>query len=187
MTTMSVVGECFFWYRLTRVVPDNFHRAVKWLCVCVCVCSLCGMPASWVICSANVFSLLHIFRIVFSALTLLVGQQEGHPACKNTEWWGAGMVICLGRGADLHMAQLMQCHSLSLAPVPLWYWLTWVVPDIGPLNGCCSYIFNGQISHPIIHGSARLPPPRGNACCQGDRAVHPTVQGHCWCKNLGGQ
>jgi len=33
MTTMSVVGECFFWYRLTRVVPDNFHRAVKRLCV----------------------------------------------------------------------------------------------------------------------------------------------------------
>jgi len=28
-------------------------------------------------------------------LTLLVGQQEGHPACKKTEWWGAGMVICL--------------------------------------------------------------------------------------------
>jgi len=31
----------------------------------------------------------------FSALTLLVGRQEGHPACKKTEWWGAGMVICL--------------------------------------------------------------------------------------------
>ena len=43
----------------------------------------------------------------FSALTLLVGRQEGHPACKKTEWWGAGMVICLERGADLHMAQLM--------------------------------------------------------------------------------
>ena len=38
---------------------------------------------------------------------LLVGQQEGHPACKKTEWWGAGMVICLQQGADLHMAQLM--------------------------------------------------------------------------------
>jgi len=25
-------------------------------------------------------------------------------ACKKTEWWGAGMVICLERGADLHMA-----------------------------------------------------------------------------------
>jgi len=38
-----------------------------------------------------------------SALTLLVGQQEGHPAYKK-EWWGAGMVICLERGADLYMA-----------------------------------------------------------------------------------
>jgi len=40
----------------------------------------------------------------FSALTLLVGRQEGHPACKKTEWWGAGVVVCLERGADLHMA-----------------------------------------------------------------------------------
>jgi len=30
----------------------------------------------------------------FSALTLLVGRQEGHPACKKL-WWGVGMVICL--------------------------------------------------------------------------------------------
>ena len=45
--------------------------------------------------------------IAFSALTLLVGRQEGHPACKKTEWWGDGMVICLVRGADLHIAQLM--------------------------------------------------------------------------------
>ena len=33
--------------------------------------------------------------VSFSALTLLVG------------WWGVGVVICLERGADLHMAQLM--------------------------------------------------------------------------------
>jgi len=39
---------------------------------------------------------------------LLVGWQEGHPACKKTEWWGEpGVFICLGRGADLHVAQLM--------------------------------------------------------------------------------
>ena len=43
----------------------------------------------------------------FSALTLLVGRQEGHPACKKLEWWGAGVVICLEQGADLNMAQLM--------------------------------------------------------------------------------
>ena len=41
------------------------------------------------------------------ALTLLVGRQEGHPACKKTEWWGDGMVISMERGADLHMAQLV--------------------------------------------------------------------------------
>ena len=77
----------------------------------------------------------------FSALTLLVGWQEGHPACKKTEWWGAGMVICLERDADLHMAQLMPL-ALSLASVksrlvlPFWYRLTRVVLDKGPLNGC---------------------------------------------------
>jgi len=43
----------------------------------------------------------------FRALTLLVGWQEGHPAYKRTEWWDAGVVICLERGADLHVAQLM--------------------------------------------------------------------------------
>jgi len=35
----------------------------------------------------------------FNAFTLLVGWQEGHPACKKTEWWGTGMVICLEWGA----------------------------------------------------------------------------------------
>ena len=43
----------------------------------------------------------------FSALMLLVGLQEGHPACKTLEWWGTGVVICLERDADLHMAALM--------------------------------------------------------------------------------
>jgi len=43
----------------------------------------------------------------YSALTLLVRRQEGHPARKKTESWDAGVVICLERGADLYMAQLM--------------------------------------------------------------------------------
>ena len=45
--------------------------------------------------------------VAFSALILLVGRQEGHPVCKKTERWGAGVVICLERDADLHMAQLI--------------------------------------------------------------------------------
>jgi len=49
--------------------------------------------------------------VAFSALTLLVGRQEGHPACKKLECSGAGVVICLERDADLHMAQLMPLPS----------------------------------------------------------------------------
>ena len=45
--------------------------------------------------------------LAFSAWTLLVGRQKVRPACKKLEWWGAGVVICLERSADLHVAQLM--------------------------------------------------------------------------------
>ena len=45
--------------------------------------------------------------MTFSALTLLVGRQKVHPACVKLSGGGAGMVICLKRGADLHMVQLM--------------------------------------------------------------------------------
>ena len=33
----------------------------------------------------------------------------------KTEWWGAGMVICLERGAHLHMAQLMMPLPLTVS------------------------------------------------------------------------
>jgi len=76
--------------------------------------------------------------LAFSVFTLLVGWQEGHPACKKNEWWDAGMVICLGWGANLHVAQLMStvsCCSKSRLVLPFWYRFTRVVPDKGPLNG----------------------------------------------------
>ena len=78
----------------------------------------------------------------FSALTLLVGRQEGHLACKKTEWWGAGVVICLEWVADLHMVQLMpvpltvSCFSKIQIDFTFWYQLTRVIPDKGPLNRC---------------------------------------------------
>ena len=41
-------------------------------------------------------------------MTLLVGWQEGHPACKKRSGGVlAWLSVCLERGADLHMAQLM--------------------------------------------------------------------------------
>jgi len=51
--------------------------------------------------------MLYARQSSLQCLTLLVGRQEGHPACKKLEWCDAGVVICLERGADLHMAQLM--------------------------------------------------------------------------------
>ena len=60
----------------------------------------------------------------------------------QAEWWGAGVVICLELGADLHMAQLMPlpltvcCYSKSRSVLPFWYRLTRVVPEKGPLNVC---------------------------------------------------
>jgi len=66
---------------------------------------------------------------------LLVGRQEGHPACKKTEWWDAVVVMCLGQGADLHMTKLMplpltiSCSTESRLVLPFWCQLTWVVLD----------------------------------------------------------
>jgi len=81
----------------------------------------------------------------FSALTLLVGRQEGHPACKN---WVVGCWHGYLSGARCRLVchWWCHCHSLSLAPVksrlvlPFWYRLTWVVLDKGPLSGCMYFV-----------------------------------------------
>jgi len=81
----------------------------------------------------------------FSALTLLVGRQEGHPACKKLEWWGAGVVICLERGADLHMAQLMPLPLAVCCFSKIQIGFTSLVLahlgslGKGPLNGCVCF------------------------------------------------
>jgi len=84
---------------------------------------------------------MHVW-FAFSALTLLVGRQEGHPACKKHK--SGGVLVWLSVCSEVQtciMAQLMPLPPLSLASVksrfvlPFWYWLTWVVPDKGPLNG----------------------------------------------------
>ena len=50
---------------------------------------------------------VYLLTTAITALMLLVGWQEGHPVCKKTEWWGADVVVCLERDAELHAAQLM--------------------------------------------------------------------------------
>ena len=70
------------------------------------------------------------------------------PSVSMPEWWGAGVVICLERGTDLHVAQLMPLPlSLSLASVksrlvlPFSYRLTWVVPEKGRYTGVCVCVY----------------------------------------------
>jgi len=78
----------------------------------------------------------------FSALSLLVGRQEGHPACKNLSDGGAGVVICLERGAELHMAQLMSLPLTVSCFSKIQIGFAFLVPahlgspGKGPLNGC---------------------------------------------------
>ena len=73
---------------------------------------------------------------------MLVGQQEGHPACKKLS---GGVLAWLSVWSEEQICirpSWCYCHSLPLASVksrlvlPFWYRLTWVVPDKGPLNGC---------------------------------------------------
>jgi len=87
-------------------------------------------------------------------LTLLVGRQEGHPACKKLEWWGAGVVICLELGADLHMAQLMPSPLTVSCFSEIQIGFTFLVPaDTGipgkravkrvcVLSICCSHVYS---------------------------------------------
>jgi len=86
------------------------------------------------------YSILTYFT--FSALTLLVGRQEGHPACKKLS---SGVLVWLSAWSEVQTCiwpSEFHCHSLSLASVksrlvlPFWYRLTWIVLDKGPLNGC---------------------------------------------------
>jgi len=47
---------------------------------------------------------LHNLLQCFDAVGWAAGRASG---LQKTEWWGAGVVVCLEQGADLHMVQLM--------------------------------------------------------------------------------
>jgi len=59
----------------------------------------------------------------------------------KTEGWGAGVVICLVRGADLHTAQPMPLPLTVYCFSKIQIGFTFLVPshpdpEKGPLNGC---------------------------------------------------
>jgi len=121
---------CLLWWRRhTSVVAVDSRRQRVWrhlqhslrfvvcfLTVILLLAALWSGPASEMdfICSecsckvALCPTLYYMYLQCFDAVGWAAGRASG---LYKTEWWGAGVVICLERGADLHVAQLM--------PVPL--------------------------------------------------------------------
>ena len=104
-------------------------------------------------------SLLHLFFVAitygketyaFSALMLLVGRQEEHPACKKLSGVLLAWLSVWSEVQTCIWPSWCHCHSLSLASVKsrlilsFWYRLTWVVPDKGPLNVCSSNLWKSK-------------------------------------------
>ena len=88
----------------------------------------------------------------FSALTLLVGWQERHRPLKNLSGGVLAWISVWSKVQTCICSSWCHCHSLSLASVesrlvlPFWYWLTRVVPEKGPLNGCvCVGVYSCNI------------------------------------------
>jgi len=112
--------HCDRWHLLHGLfVRDNLNTLLTW---------------TWI--------LLVCMMWAFSALKLLVGRQEGRPACKKLS---CEVLAWLSVCSEVHTCIWLswcRCHSLSLASVksrlvlPFWYRLTQVVSEKGPLNGC---------------------------------------------------
>ena len=72
-----------------------------------------------------------------------LGGRKGIRHVKKTEWWGAGVIICLERGAELHMAQRMPLPLTISCLSKIQIGFTFLVPahlgcpGKGPLNRCC--------------------------------------------------
>ena len=104
------------------------------------------------------------FRLAFSALTLLAGRQEEHPACKNWlmrcwcgYWRQEEHPACKNWVTRCWCGYLSgaKCRSFAYGPadaaaspnpiilksrlvLPFWYWLTQVVLEKRLWNGCSS-------------------------------------------------
>jgi len=70
-----------------------------------------------------------------------LGGRKGIRPVKKPEWWGAGVVICLELGADLHIVQLMPLPLTVSCFSKIQVGFTFLVPAHsgsprrGPLNG----------------------------------------------------
>jgi len=127
------------------------------VCVCVCVCvlpfTIAGIEACTLvkyiykqvrhmlgrICFSDLF--IHVEIVPSVLCRCWLGGREGIQPVKKL-WWGTGMVICLERDVDLHMAQLMPLLLTVSCFSKIQIGFTFLVPahlgspGNGPLNGC---------------------------------------------------
>ena len=88
------------------------------------------------------FSIFVLDRFAFSAVMLLVGRQEGHPACKKLSGGVLAWLSVRGKVRTCIWPSWCHCHSLSLASVNAdWFYLSGtgspgVFLDKGPFRGC---------------------------------------------------
>ena len=130
---------CMFWCFIAVLLQRLPVSCVMQVCVFLRVADV------WIVVSVVLYYAFSAYA--FSALTLLVGRQEGHPACKKQS---GGVLVWLSVWSKVQTCiypSWCHCHSLSLASVksrlvlPFWYRLSWVVPEKGPLNGCVCVLF----------------------------------------------
>ena len=99
-----------------------------------------------------------------------LGGRKGIRPVKKLEWWGAGVVICMERGADLHMVQLMPLPLTVSCFSKIKIGFTFLVPahpgslGKGPLNVCvcvcvCVCVYVCVIRPTAIDATALSDPP----------------------------
>ena len=141
-TEAVLIGQ--IWGAIPFVKLTMWNWCTAWTIMC---CLFWHIISCWIL---NFFyCVLHAigyFRFsAFSALTLLVGQQEGHPACKKLN---GGVLVWLSVWSEVQTCiwpSWCHCHSMPLSSVKsrlvllFWYRLTRLVPEKGPLNVCVCY------------------------------------------------
>ena len=108
------MGESSFWYRPTRVVPDQ--RPLNGRCVVVVLFVFCA----------------------FGALTLLAGHLEEYPACKLSD----EALVWLSVRSTMFAYGPADATAIPKPPHLLPHlnsdWFTFLVPEKRPLNGYSS-------------------------------------------------
>ena len=127
-------SRCSLWVIILQYVTVIW--SISWLIFLVFLSVVNILPVKY-LCAQLLF-----YWYAFSASTLLVWRQEGHPACKELS---GGLLAWLSVRSEVQTCIWLSwyhCHSLSLASVesrlvlPLWYWLRRVVVDKGCVM-CC--------------------------------------------------